>query len=114
MLFETAMMKRWMGIKSRDGIAASMKVMMPIMSKRMGPGAMADMMPEMMEGSIEMMQPEDMERMMHDAMPRMMESCFSRMEDEQRRSMLSMCRRTLDQVEEKFLGTTGSKDKKAR
>ena len=113
MLFETAMMKRWMGIKSRDGIADSMKVMMPIMFKKMGPGGMADMMPDMMEGTLDRMPPEDMVRMMHDAMPRMMEHCFSRMKDEQRRDMLSMCRQTLDEVEEKFLETTGSKDMKA-
>lgn len=55
MLFETAMMKRWMGIKGMEGIAASMKVMMPIMSKKMGPGGMADMMPDMMEGTFEQM-----------------------------------------------------------
>ncbi len=105
MLFETAMMKRWMGIKSPEGITASMKVMMPIMSRKMGPGGMADLMPDMMEGSFEQMRPEDMERMMHDAMPKMMETCFSRMEDEQRRGMLSMCRQALDQIEEKFLET---------
>ena len=110
MLFEQTMMKRWMWIKSPEGITASMKVMMPIMSKKMGPVGMADLMPDMMEGSFEQMLPEDMQRMMHDAMPKMMESCFSRMGDEQRRSMLSMCRRTLDQVEEKFLGPTESRD----
>ena len=110
MLFEQAMMKWWMRIKTPQGIAASMKVMMPIMSKKMGPGGMAAMMPDMMEGSLEQMRPEDMERMMHDAMPKMMDHCFSRMEGEQRRSMLTMCRRTLDEVEERFLGTTGSKD----
>ncbi len=110
MLFETAMMKRWMGIKSPDGIAASMKVMMPIMSRKMGPGAMADMMPEMMEGTIELMRPADMERMMHDAMPKMMDHCFTRMDDTQRRSVLSMCRESLDRIEEKFLSTSASKE----
>ena len=109
MLFEQTMMKRWMWIKSPEGIAASMKVMMPIMSKKMGPTGMADLMPNMMEGSFEQMRPEDMERMMHDAMPKMLETCFSRMEDAQRRSMLSMCRQTLDQMEEKFQGTSPSK-----
>lgn len=108
MLFEQTMMKRWMWIKSPEGIAASMKVMMPIMSKKMGPTGMADLMPNMMEGSFEQMRPEDMERMMHDAMPKMLERCFSRMEDAQRRSMLSMCRQTLDQMEEKFQGTSPS------
>jgi len=109
MLFEQAMMKRWMWIKSPEGITASMKVMMPIMSKKMGPAGMADLMPDMMEGSFEQMRPEDMERMMHDAMPKMLEACFSRMEDAQRRSMLSTCRQTLDQMEEKFQGTSTSK-----
>ncbi len=109
MLFEQAMMKRWMWIKSPEGITASMKVMMPIMSKKMGPAGMAGLMPNMMEGSFEQMRPEDMERMMHDAMPKMLEACFSRMEDAQRRSMLSMCRQTLDQMEEKFQGTSTSK-----
>ena len=102
MLFETAMMKRWMGIKSPEGITASMKVMMPIMSRKMGPGGMADLMPDMMEGSFEQMRPQDMEHMMHDAMPKMLDTCFSRMDDAQRRSMLSMCRETLDQIEEKY------------
>ncbi len=110
MLFETAMMKRWMGIKSREGIAASMQVMMPIMSKKMGPGGMAEMMPAMMEGSFEMMKPEDMEKMMHDAMPKMMDRCFSGMDDVQRRSALSMCRESLDRIEEKYLATSPSKD----
>ena len=108
MLFETAMMKRWMGIKGREGIAASMKVMMPIMSKKMGLGAMADMMPDMMEGTFEQMRPEDMQRMMHDAMPKMMETCFSKMEDAQRRSTLSMCRQALDEIEKKFLEPAAS------
>ena len=108
MLFETAMMKRWMGIKSPQGITASMKVMMPIMSRKMGPGGMADLMPYMMEGSFEQMRPEDMERMMHDALPKMLDTCFSQMEDAQRRSMLSMCRQTFDQMEEKYQGTSTS------
>ena len=102
MLFETAMMKRWMWIKSPEGITTSMKVMMPIMSRKMGPGRMANLMPDMMEGSFERMQPEDMEHMMHDAMPKMLDKCFSRMDDDQRIRMLTMCRETLDQIEEKY------------
>ncbi|PKB71023.1 MAG: hypothetical protein BZY87_08000 [SAR202 cluster bacterium Io17-Chloro-G6] len=108
MLFEHAMMKRWMGRKSPEGIAAMMKEMMPLMFEKMGPGGMANMMPTMMEGSFEMMKPEEMERMMHDAMPKMMDHCFSKMDDSQRRSVLSMCRESLDRMEEKFLEPAAS------
>ena len=105
---EKTMMKRWMGRKSPEGIAAMMKDMMPLMFEKMGPSGMAGMMPDMMEGSFDMMKPQDMEQMMHDAMPKMMENCFSRMEHEQRSNMLSMCRQTLDQIEEKYRETATS------
>lgn len=81
---------------------------MPIMSRKMGPGGMAHLMPDMMEGSFDQIRPEDLEHMMHDAMPKMMENCFSRMNGEQRRGMLSMCRETLDEIEEKYREPTPS------
>jgi len=54
---EKTMMKRWMGRKSPEAIAAMMNEMMPMMMEKMGPGGMAKMMPTMMESSFVMMEP---------------------------------------------------------
>lgn len=121
--FELSMMKRWMGRKSPEGVAGMMKEMMPMMMEKMGPDGMANMMPDMMatmmpmmgkmgpdkmanmmldmmEGFFDTMKPEDMERMMHDTMPKMMDHCFSKMDDTPRPRVLSMCRESLDRMEE--------------
>jgi len=44
--------------------------------------------------------------MMHDPMPMMMDHCFSKMDDTPRPRVLSMCRESLDRMEEKFLGAS--------
>jgi len=93
---EKTMMKRWMGRKKPEAIAAMMNEVMPMMMEKMGPAGMAKMMPAIME-------PSEMVDMMHEAKPKMTEHCFSTMDDAQRRDVLAMCRGALDEMEEKFL-----------
>ncbi len=47
-----------------------MRVMTPIMSRKMGPGRMADLMPDMMEDSFDQMQSKDIGPMMRNAILR--------------------------------------------
>ncbi len=61
---------------------------------------------EMMKG----MSSEDLMGMMHEEMPKIMKSCFGKMSEEERVSMLSMCRGMLDDLEKemKGFGSSGS------
>ena len=76
-----------------------MESMMGRMSKENKENMMEEMMPKMMEG----MGSGDMMETMHEMMPRMMENCLTPMSEEQRRNMLTFCRKMLGEMEEKFL-----------
>ncbi|MFB0537467.1 MAG: hypothetical protein ACETWR_21080 [Anaerolineae bacterium] len=71
----------------------------------MDPESMRSMMeaiPSMVEQCFATMNAEEVGSMMQDMMSEMMESCCSMMDAEQRQEMLSMCRKMLDQFEEKY------------
>ncbi len=80
-----------------------MEFMMGRMSKEKKENMMEEMMPKMMEG----MGSRDMMETMHEMMPRMMENCLTPMSEEQRRNMLTFCRKMLGEMEEKFLTQKG-------
>jgi len=80
-----------------------MEFMMGRMSKEEKDNMMDKMMPKMMEG----MGSGDMMETMHEMMPRMMENCLTPMSEEQRRNMLTFCRKMLGEMEEKFLTQKG-------
>ncbi len=80
-----------------------MEFMMGRMSKETKENMMEEMMPKMMEG----MGSGDMMETMHEMMPRMMENCLTPMSEEQRRNMLTFCRKMLGEMEEKFLTQKG-------
>jgi len=80
-----------------------MEFMMGRMSKEKKENMMEEMMPKMMEG----MGSGDMMETMHEMMPRMMENCLTPMSEEQRRNMLTFCRKMLGEMEEKFLTQKG-------
>lgn len=73
--------------------------MMRRWAKGKRPEELIEMMSEMMPEMLKDMKPEDMMRVMTSMMPKMMESFFTKMTVDQRTAMLSMCRRTLDEVE---------------
>jgi len=79
-----------------------MEFMMGRMSKEEKDNMMDKMMPKMMEG----MGSGDMMETMHEMMPRMMENCLTPMSEEQRRNMLTFCRKMLGEMEERFLTST--------
>jgi len=61
------------------------------------------MMPRMMDYCFTDMSPDEMISTIHEMVPKMMESCFSKMSVEQRKSMLSMCRGILDDIEKRYI-----------
>ncbi len=97
------MMRRWMKGKTPDQLMEMMREMIPEMLRNMSPEdmsrMMSTMMPAMMDRCASSMSPEEMTATMHEMVPKMMDSCFAKMNVEQRRSMLSMCRTMLDQIE---------------
>ena len=80
-----------------------MELMIEGMSKEKRENLIEEMMPKMMS----MMGSEDMMETMHQIMPRMMENCLTPMNEEQRRKMLTFCRKMLREMEEKFLSKKG-------
>ena len=80
-----------------------MEFMMGRMSKENKENMMEEMMPKMMEG----MGSGDMMETMYELMPRMMENCLTPMSEEQRRNMLTFCRKMLGELEGKFLTQKG-------
>ncbi len=65
-----------------------------------------NMMDKMMGKFFADMTAEDKQKMMEEMMPKMMENCLTPMSEEQRRNMLTFCRKMLGEMEERFLTST--------
>ena len=105
------MMEFMMGRMGKEKKENMMEEMMPKMMGMMGggkgKGGMMDMMSQMMPKMMEGMGSGDMMETMHEMMPRMMENSLTPMSEEQRRNMLTFCRKMLGEMEEKFLTQKG-------
>lgn len=81
-------------MKSDDMMSSMMPKMMAMM--------MDKMCPPMMEQCFAVMGADGILSMMQEMCPKMMDLCVSKMNIGQRKRMLSMCRKILDEIEKKY------------
>lgn len=89
--------------KKEDMMKEVMPGMMSMMGGGKGEGGMMEIMAQMMPQLMGGMGSGDMMETMHQMMPMMMENCLTPMSEEQRRDMLTFCRKMIGEMEEKFL-----------
>ena len=104
--FMDGMMNRWIKKQNPQQKRDMMVKMMPKMMEGMGAEDMMTMMSQMMPKMMESMGSGDMMETMYDMMPKMMENCLTPMNEEERRNMLTFCRKMLGEMEERFLAFT--------